>query len=200
MIPTNLSFFFELKKKNKAILLILLILSGLSISVIHFTSKKGFNVKINAFRAEYNGEPCVGDPIDFFASISNIGINRVSVTVLVKEKINDKIETIIFQKTIMFNPSDNPDLEFRHILSKGGNHKFSLYYVINSEEFLGDSITIGHVKSYKQNTQFIVTYYHFNIQFRCGDKNSEHNIINGSIRNLLNFYYKNEEKDMQSKK
>lgn len=193
MIPTNLPFFFELKKKNKAILLILLILSGLSISVIHFTSKKELNVKINDFRAEYYGEPCVGDPIDFFASISNIGINRVSVTVLVKEKINDKIETIIFQKTIMFNPSDSQKIEFRHILSKGGNHKLSLYYVINGEEFFGDSITIGHVKSYKQNTQFIVTYYHFNIQFRCGDKDSEHNIINGSIRNLLNFYYKNEE-------
>ncbi|MFX1518301.1 MAG: hypothetical protein ACFFCD_00035 [Promethearchaeota archaeon] len=193
MILTSYPFFRELKKKNKAILLIVLILSGLSISATYFANGKNSFVRIDDFNAEYNIEPCVGDPIDFFASISNIGVTHISVSILVKEKVDDKTETVIFQKTITLTSFESQKIEFRHIVSKGGNHKFLLYYVIDGEEFFGDSITIGHVKSYKHNTQFIVTYFHFNIQFRCGDKDSENRIINGSIRNLLDFYHKNPE-------
>ena len=191
MMLTNHPFFRELKKKNKAILLVLLILSGFSISATYFTNGKKFTVRIDDFEAKYNSEPCVGDPIDFFVSISNIGVTHISVGILAKEHCNGKPETVIFQKIITLTSFDSQKIEFRSILSKGGNYEFSLYYVIDGEEFFGDSLTIDNVKSYKHNTHFIVTYFHFNIQFRCGDKNSEYRIINGSIRNLLNFYYRN---------
>jgi hypothetical protein len=73
-------------------------------------------------------------------------------------------------------------------LEKGGDHKFTLYYIIDDGEKFGDSFSLK-VRSYKEDTHFVVSYFHFNVQYKCGDPVVEERIINGSIRNLLDFYY-----------
>jgi len=145
--------------------------------------------EITDFDTKTFGEPSVGDTIEIYAKISNKNSERNSVNILIKHKV-DREEQSIYEKTVNLKAKKTKKIKFDYILKKGGEHKFHLYYIIDGEEHLIKSISLD-VSSYKEDTHFVVTYFHFNIQWRCGDPVVEERIINGSIRNLLNFYYEN---------
>jgi hypothetical protein len=145
--------------------------------------------EIIEFETKTFGEPNVGDTIEIKAEISNKNSESNTVNILIKHKIDEE-EKSIYKKTLNLKANKVKKIKFDYLLKKGGEHKFHLYYVINGQEHLIKTISLD-VNSYKEDTHFVVTYFHFNVQWRCGDPVVEDRIINGSIRNLLNFYYEN---------
>lgn len=141
------------------------------------------------FETKTYGEPSVGDTIEIYAKIANKNSESNKVNILIKHKVDGE-EQSIYKKKINLEADKTKKIKFDYILKKGGEHKFHLYYILDGKEHLIKSISLD-VSSYKEDTHFVVTYFHFNIQYRCGDPVVEERIINGSIRNLLNFYYDN---------
>ena len=141
------------------------------------------------FETKTFGEPSVGDTIEIKAKFSNRNSESNTVNILIKHKVG-RDEQSIYKKTVNLKAKNTKKIKFDYLLKKGGEHEFHLFYILDGEEHLIKSITLD-VDSYKEDTHFVVTYFHFNVQWRCGDLVVEDRIINGSIRNLLNFYYEN---------
>ncbi|MFX1465624.1 MAG: hypothetical protein ACFFA5_04045 [Promethearchaeota archaeon] len=144
--------------------------------------------EIHDFGAKTFGEPCVGDTIEIFVKISNKNSESGTINVIIKDEINGKEEQVIWSKKISISHYSIKEIESNYLLKRGGKHKVSLYCVIDGKEhFLGKSFSLK-VKSFKDDTHFVLSYFHFNLQFYCGNYESEESIINDLIRNLLEFY------------
>jgi len=144
--------------------------------------------EIHDFGAKTFGEPCVGDTIEIFVKISSKNSESGTVNVIIKEEIDGDAEQVIWSKKINISLYKIKEVTRNYILKRGGKHKFSLYCVMDSKEHsLGKSFSLD-IKSFEDDTHFVMSYFHFNLQFYCGNYESEESIINDLIRNLLEFY------------
>lgn len=144
--------------------------------------------QIHDFGAKTYGEPSVGDIIEILIKISNQNSEHGTTNVVIKEEIDGKAEQVIWSKKIDLSHYKIKEVTCNYILKSGGKHKFSLYCVIDGKEhFLGESFSLD-VESFADDTHFVMSYFHFNLQFYCGNYESEESIINDLIRNLLEFY------------
>jgi hypothetical protein len=185
------------------LLIIWITISGFNVYYVHYVVQQldfGFPIsrgkppvslepEIENFRAKTFGDPCVGDTIEILAEISNIYNEKIIVDVHIKNEAIEN-EKLIYEKTLSLRFNKTKSIKCDYILKKGGKQTFSLYYVLNGEEHLGDSFLLD-VKSFIKDTHFAVTYFHYNLQFYCGNDESEKHIIDDLIRNLLEFYLEN---------
>ena len=146
---------------------------------------------INNFSADIYGEPAVGDPIKIRVNVTSImnHTQKVRMKIIVYA---DNITLDVIERTVSLGSYETKCFTFDKLLKTGGKIYFRLICYINDDEAARDEFVLW-VRSYKKRTDFVVTYFHFNVQFYLGKSEIRDRIINQSIRELLVFYVENPE-------
>jgi hypothetical protein len=145
---------------------------------------------LEEFTIDEHGDVCVGDAITINIDIKSVYFEKLEINMEIKDKA-DSSEYIIREIDIFLQPYENKQFTDIYYMKESGSHEISVDLVSGNQHII-ESKKIN-VKSFKDDLYFAVSYFHFNVQFIAGDSQVEENILNNSIRPLIEFHYDNPE-------
>lgn len=145
---------------------------------------------VDDFTVNQFGELCVGDTIEIKLGVSSVKSKEQTITITIIDDA-DSGEYIIRERDLNLLPYEDKDVITRYTVKEGGSH--NIYATLESDGQIVEEQKTIKVRSFKKTTNFVVTYFHFNVQFIAGDAQVEENILQNSIIPLLTFYHDNSE-------
>lgn len=149
-------------------------------------------IVIDGFTTDADDHVTVGDVVTFNVRLHSMSETPEHVTLKIVDESNAMPKPVDTQIVILTSWGES-EISSETIVENAGENTYVLYYEVYSVSNTYKEVTINaHTTSTHSipldKSEFYVSYFHFNPQFRAGDPVSEERIVNGSIRNLLLMY------------